>query len=124
MKKIKYIVSCALCIVLVACSEKSLSTAELRCGDMDISVTVFKNKIDAVVNGVKFNMPNVVSASGARYEGIMTDGSKIILWNKGEDWMMISEDNAIACISNVNEIDDELSPGTEIATEVVSEIIE
>lgn len=98
----KYLTLSIAAVALCACGEKPLVTDEFKCGDMDVYVTVYQNRIDAVVGNLSLNMPQTISASGARYEGTVGDRS-MVLWNKGEDWIMIAgDDAAIECVKKMN----------------------
>ncbi|MCL2748911.1 MAG: MliC family protein [Alphaproteobacteria bacterium] len=81
-----------LCVLaLAACEkkEKPLAETTTKCGDFDVAIKVYNERIDTVINSVKVSMPQVVAASGAKYQ---TEDASVVLWNKGEDWMMIVTD--------------------------------
>ena len=48
----------------------------------------------ANINGDELELSNVVSASGAKYAGILND-TIVVLWNKGENWTLILDDETI-----------------------------
>jgi len=84
-----------LCILALAACEKKelpLATAKLKCSSHEVVVKVFDGRIDATIDGDMLSMPQVVAASGAKYQF-----ENLILWNKGEDWMMrlIEDENEI-----------------------------
>ena len=94
----KYLVLGAFALALCACGEKPTNTYELECGDMDVYVTVYKDRLDAVIGEHKSRFAQTVTASGARYDGIVGDKA-MALWSKGEEWIMIVGDaEAIACV--------------------------
>ena len=74
-------------LALMACEEQEqpLAATHLKCGDFDIAVKVFDERIDTVVNGEAISMPQVAAASGAKYQ---TENAAMGLWSKGEDWTM------------------------------------
>ena len=87
----KRFMPCILCLMplLAACNEKPLAVIELRCGDTDIMAEIYQNRLETIVGDKSIKMPQVVSASGARYLG-----EGVTLWNKGENWMMITDEDS------------------------------
>lgn len=87
MKRILFSLMAA--FVLVGCSE---SDNVMKCGAYDVQVEVQgEDNLKAVLNGDEVMLKQTVSASGARYEGILNDTS-VVLWNKGHDWTLILHD--------------------------------
>jgi membrane-bound inhibitor of C-type lysozyme len=88
-----------LCVAaLAACESKEQPLAEtaLKCNGQDIGVKVYQDRIDATIDGKTITMPQVMAASGAKYQA-ESDGA--ILWNKGDNWIMMNsaEDIVIDC---------------------------
>ena len=48
----------------------------------------------ANINGDELELSNVVAASGAKFAGILND-TIVVLWNKGENWTLILDDDTI-----------------------------
>jgi len=61
----------------------------LRCGDKDIEVHVYANRLEAVIDGQATTLPQAVAASGVRY----VSGDTTI-WNHHEDWSYITNEGA------------------------------
>jgi membrane-bound inhibitor of C-type lysozyme len=98
MKKLMPYALCLMPWILAACSvEKPIATDNIRCGDYNIEIKVYQDKIIADINGERTALPQTISASGVRYAGRIAgrDGG---LWNKGADWTMFpGEDVWIEC---------------------------
>jgi len=72
----------------------------LSCDQFTVKVAVYRDRLDTHINGQNVPMTPVVAASGVKYEGISGDVA-LSLWNKGENWMMlINEDQVIECTVN------------------------
>ena len=100
MKKIfLFILGCA---VLTACdADKKSDVIMQQCGDYSVEITMDENgeKINAVLNGDAVELINSVSASGAKYDGVLND-TTVTLWSKGESWIMILDDGAaVECVA-------------------------
>jgi len=79
---------------LAACHE---SDDFMKCGDFEVKTEVQENALAATINGDRVVLPQTISASGVRYEGILND-AKVILWNKGSDWTLyINDGDPIEC---------------------------
>ncbi|MBE6457106.1 MAG: MliC family protein [Alphaproteobacteria bacterium] len=89
MKKI--ILSIILAVSLCACGDKN---SDIRCGDYSISSMVFDADgavLRAVVNDVPVDLNLVVSASGAKYDGVL-GSHNIVLWHHSNTWTMFVDD--------------------------------
>ncbi len=88
MKKI--MISCIMVLALVAC-EKNNDT--IVCGDYKVSMTFSEDgdTMNAVINGDELELTRAISASGARYVGVLND-TTVELWGKGNEWYMYLDD--------------------------------
>ena len=93
MKKSLFIIFCA--FALVACGHDD-GNVHQRCGGYDVDMQFSDNgdTMRANINGDELELSNVVSASGAKYAGILND-TIVVLWNKGENWTLIMDDETI-----------------------------
>ena len=100
MKKV-YLIS-VICASLAACDgEKKSDGIVQQCGDYTVEITLDEtgDKINAVLNGDAVELTNVVAASGAKFDGVLND-TAVTLWNKGEMWTMILDDDMIVeCVA-------------------------
>jgi len=106
----RYLALCMCAFALLACGEKPVETDELKCGDLDVFVTVYKNRADAVVGGLESKLTRIMTISGPRYNGRIGD-KDLVLWNKdsGEWIMVIGESEAIECVKK--KFDSDLGTG-------------
>ena len=98
MKKLLLLFVCA--FALVAC-DRGDGNVRQKCGGYDVEMRFSDNgdTMRANINGDELELSNVVSASGAKYAGILND-TIVVLWNKGEKWTLIlDEDTIIECES-------------------------
>lgn len=65
----------------------------MKCGDYEVKVEIGESAITATLNGDTVALPQVITASGARYEGVLNDVN-VALWNKGDDWTLYLNDDA------------------------------
>lgn len=103
MKKFSVIFAMIACVA--ACDKKTENDAIVRtCGDYTVEIKLSENgdTIDATINGDATTLNLAVSASGARYVGILND-TNVTLWNKGEGWTLFLGDDdtavAIECVA-------------------------
>lgn len=69
------------------------------CGPYEVQMTYSENgdTLHAVLNGDGVDLTNVVSASGARFDGVLND-INITLWSKGNDWtLFLGDDESYEC---------------------------
>ena len=101
MKKI--IVGVLGMFALAACDNADMPTAKpiYTCGNYDVEINIADdgNVLHAVISGDAVDLGLAVSASGARYTGVLND-TPIVLWNKGDLWTMFvgSEEIMIDCV--------------------------
>lgn len=76
---------------VTGCGETPLSVVELRCGDTDILAEVYQNRLEAIVGEHSLTLYQVEAASGAKYSD-----ETVVLWNKGENWMLIMDEDTDA----------------------------
>lgn len=100
MKKFLF-VFCALS-ALAACDKHSSDDRLIRrCGEYLVEMA-FNNageEMNAIINGDAVTLNLVVSASGAKYDGVLND-TTVTLWGKGDDWTMIlDEDMVFSCVA-------------------------
>lgn len=95
MKKILLVL--IICMSVAACdrSDKN-SNITRQCGDYAVQMTFDASgeKMTAVINGDTVELINEVSASGAKYDGMLND-TQVTLWGKGADWVMILDDDTV-----------------------------
>jgi len=101
MKKI--FVFAFVCASLAACGKDDSKPDVIlqQCGDYSVEITLSPNgdTINAVLNGDGVELVNSVSASGAKFDGVLND-TPVTLWNKGADWTMILDnDTVIECVA-------------------------
>lgn len=69
------------------------------CGPYEVQMTYSENgdTLHAVLNGDGVDLTNAVSASGARFDGVLND-INITLWSKGNDWtLFLGDDESYEC---------------------------
>ena len=101
MKKIFLIL--AVCAGMAACdrADKDNTNITRQCGDYTVEMAFdgAGEKMTAVINGDAVELVNSVSASGAKYDGMLND-TQVTLWGQGDNWIMILDDDAvIECIA-------------------------
>ncbi len=76
----------ALCgaLILGAC-EEPLDTVIMKCGDQDVTATVYRDKLMATIAGADVKLKITKSADGAKYAN-----PEYALWSKGNDWIMLT----------------------------------
>lgn len=92
----KNIFICLVCgIALAACNQND-GIEHQKCGGYDVEMRFSENgdTMTANINGDELELSNVVSASGAKFAGILND-TLVVLWNKGEKWTLILDDDTI-----------------------------
>lgn len=101
----KFLVIFAMIACVAACDKPDESNAIVRtCGDYDVEITLSDtgDTINAIINGDATTLNHAISASGARYVGMLND-TNVTLWNKGEDWTLFLGDDdtavAIECVA-------------------------
>lgn len=64
---------------------------------VEIQKNADSDTLNIVINGDSVTLNHDISASGARYTGILND-TNIELWNKGADWTLtLDEELPISC---------------------------
>ena len=93
MKKLLYMLVCVL--PLVACNHEDNNEIQ-KCGGYDVEMTFSEegDTMTANINVDELELSHVVSASGAKYAGILND-TIVVLWNQGEKWTLILDDDTI-----------------------------
>lgn len=93
----KKILICLLAgLSLAACNKQENI---ITCGEYEVAIEMNEtgDKIHAVINGDEMDLDLAISASGARYVGILND-TTVTLWNKGSDWtMFLNDEEPIFC---------------------------
>jgi membrane-bound inhibitor of C-type lysozyme len=70
---------------------------KLTCGGYEIVLDSGTEVLETTINGDAVTLNIAVSASGARYIGILNDQS-VELWSKGENWTLyINDGEPIEC---------------------------
>ncbi|MCL2331854.1 MAG: MliC family protein [Proteobacteria bacterium] len=98
----RYIIFGAAALALAACGDKTIATVDLACGDSKIHAKVYANYVNAVIDGKKIRLDRAVSASGARFESTGTELKGAVLWNKGQEWILIPNAKEMPITCNVN----------------------
>ena len=96
MKKSLIFILCM--VILVACNSEE-KTPILQCGGYDVQMNFSDGGeiMYANINGDDVELSHVVSASGAKYAGILND-TLVVLWESGDIWtLMLDEDIIIDC---------------------------
>jgi membrane-bound inhibitor of C-type lysozyme len=94
MKKILF--SLLVALVLAGCGDSSDNM--IKCGAYEVETeAVDQDNLRVVLNGDEVVLTRAVSASGARYEGVLNDIT-IALWNKGNDWtLFLNGEDPVEC---------------------------
>lgn len=94
----KYLLVFCLGAALAACGadDDSSDKTVRQCGEYTVEMLFSEDgtKMTATINGDTVELDNVVSASGAKYDGQLND-TAVTLWGKGDNWMMILDDDTI-----------------------------
>ncbi|MCL1891947.1 MAG: hypothetical protein FWF97_01465 [Alphaproteobacteria bacterium] len=99
----KYLIFGICALVLCACDNKPVLTDDLKCGDMDVLVTVFKRRADAEIGGEMARLKRTETDNGVRYDGKVGD-QLMAMWHKGSEWIMVvGEANAVKCVKKAME---------------------
>jgi membrane-bound inhibitor of C-type lysozyme len=97
MKMKKILFSLAAAIMLVGCGD---STEVVKCGKYDVRMDQKEGSdgtLKVELNGDKVVLKRTISASGARYEGVLNE-TVVVLWNKGKDYtLFLNDDKPIEC---------------------------
>ena len=104
MKKVLLLMICA--VSVCACKNKSDDSSLIvrRCGDYMVQMHVSEDgeKMAVRINGDDVILQNVVSASGAKYDGVLND-TNVTMWGKGGDWILMLDDDMIIECSTESE---------------------
>ena len=94
MKKLA--LSLMMALGLVACDQADVATGGMTCGNYTVEMEFADegSVLHAVINGDAVTLHSVVSASGAKYAGVLNDVS-VALWGKGDAWIMVLNDDEI-----------------------------
>lgn len=98
MKKFIIILLCTFAVAACGREEKE---PVFRCGGYDVQMDIAENgeSMHVNINGDELDLSHVVSASGAKYSGILND-TVVVLWEKGNVWtMMLDDEQIIDCTS-------------------------
>ena len=92
----KKIFCCFFCVFALAACGHDDGIVHQKCGgyDVDMQFSESGDTMVANINGDELELSNVVSASGAKFAGILND-TFVVLWNKGADWTLILDDDTI-----------------------------
>ena len=82
-------------LVIAACEHKDDAMVQ-QCGGYDVQMAFSDGgeTMHANINGDELDLSHVVSASGAKYAGILND-TVVVLWSKGDAWTMMLDDEQI-----------------------------
>ena len=93
----KVLIAITASLALCACDKKTDSDISTRqCGGYQVEMT-FNDQGDAmhaIINGDEMDLTLSVSASGAKYDGVLND-TNVTLWQKGDEWTMILDDDMV-----------------------------
>lgn len=96
MKKIFFALFAIGCIT--ACEKHTdANVISQICGgyDVEIKLSDTGDSINANINGDDVVLAHAISASGARFVGVLND-TPITMWNKGEMWTLFVGDDDVA----------------------------
>ncbi len=81
---------------LVGCSSSDEEKVVRQCGPYAVEMEFSEDgsSLHATINGDGVDLTNVVAASGAKYDGVLNQ-VPVTLWGKGNEWIMILEDEEI-----------------------------
>ena len=101
MKKLIAIV--ALCVLATGCDNttKNDDTVRRKCGGYDVEMKFDDggDVMHAVISGDSVDLKLSVTASGAKYVGNLND-TDVALWGKGNDWILILDDDTfLECVT-------------------------
>ena len=97
----KYLMFGVCALVLGACDNKPIETDELKCGDLDVLITVFKRRADVEIGGQATGLKRTETDNGARYDGMVGE-QFMAMWHKGGEWIMVvGESSAIKCVKKI-----------------------
>ena len=85
-------------VVLCGCGDSDQGISVV-CGNYDVNIKLGSDgtHLSVLINNKHFDFMQGVSASGAKYDGIV-NGNNVSLWNKGESWtMFVNEDIVFEC---------------------------
>lgn len=85
-------------VVLCGCGDSDHGISVV-CGNYDVNIKLGSDgtHLSALINNKPFDFILGISASGAKYNGIV-NGNTVSLWNKGESWtMFVNEDIVFEC---------------------------
>lgn len=83
-------------LALVGCAKNE---EKVICGEYEVIMTFSDDgeTMNAVINGDELALNHAISASGARYVGVLND-TVVTLWGKGNDWtMFLNDEEPIFC---------------------------
>ena len=85
-----------LCLFTVSACNHDEKVPVLQCGGYDVQMNISDDgeSMHANINGDELELSHVVSASGAKYAGILND-TVVVLWEKGGTWTMMLDDEQI-----------------------------
>jgi len=78
--------------MIISCGEIPRDRIYMTCGENSVLVLVYREKIVATIANETIKMRITESANGQKYKG-MFDDSVIIIWNRADDWTMITTDD-------------------------------
>ncbi len=99
MKKLLLLVM--LTSVLGACNKQDEDLFIRQCGDYTVEMDFSDDGsyMNADINGDEVILERVISASGAKYSGVLND-TNIVMWGKGDEWtMLLDDDMIISCVA-------------------------
>ena len=118
----KYLILGAVAAMVSACTEKPTTTIDMVCGDHEIKVETSRDHIYATVGEHRVQLNRTESASGEKYEASGEMFAGVVLWNKGEAWILIESEDAtpIECVvkasGKINDIKVQGIEGTNVPT--------
>ena len=87
----------AVCCVAGCDKQTDTNVISQKCGEYDVEIKLSDtgDSINANINGDDILLTHAISASGARFVGVLND-TPITLWNKGAAWTLFIGDDDTA----------------------------
>ena len=93
MKKLSLLFTVC-CLLFVSACDMSRPVHDIQCGSFAMKVRVYNGHLRVTLNDKRVKFTQVPAASGAKYAGEY-GSERLILWAKGDNWMLIVGDSRI-----------------------------
>ncbi len=95
----KFLIGMFVLAALGACDRAADDVLVRQCGGYRVEMTFADDgdTMNANINGDDMTLERVVSASGARYQGVLNDIT-VTLWGRGDEWsMFLNDEESFVC---------------------------